>query len=253
MTNNQTNIIEIFSSIQGEGPYIGYRQIFARFALCNLNCDYCDTSFQPQEFANIEICPGSASFKKVENPITTDQLIYEIDRLNYFHHHNLSLTGGEPLLSSSFLDNFITEYRNKTETSSLKIYLETNGTLYQELEKIIDKIDIVSMDFKLESSYGKTAPWDKHKKFLAVAQKNKKEIFAKIVVTSKISPDEIADILDIAASLDEEIPIILQPISSLNKELIPDPIKLLNIQEALLRKLTDVRIIPQMHKQMNVL
>ena len=38
-------IAEIFDSIQGEGPYIGYRQLFIRFCGCNLLCDYCDTEF----------------------------------------------------------------------------------------------------------------------------------------------------------------------------------------------------------------
>ena len=39
------NIKEIFLSIQGEGPYIGYRQVFIRFCGCNLDCQYCDTDF----------------------------------------------------------------------------------------------------------------------------------------------------------------------------------------------------------------
>ena len=35
-------ITEIFCSIQGEGLYLGQKQIFVRFAHCNLDCDYCD-------------------------------------------------------------------------------------------------------------------------------------------------------------------------------------------------------------------
>ncbi|RYD04476.1 hypothetical protein N752_13975 [Desulforamulus aquiferis] len=34
----EANIQEIFSSIQGEGPYVGCRQIFIRFTGCNWQC-----------------------------------------------------------------------------------------------------------------------------------------------------------------------------------------------------------------------
>ena len=44
---NKAKIKEIFSSIQGEGEYIGCKQIFIRFCACNLNCAYCDTDFYP--------------------------------------------------------------------------------------------------------------------------------------------------------------------------------------------------------------
>jgi len=36
-------IYEIFESIQGDRILVGVRQLFVRFAGCNLSCCYCDT------------------------------------------------------------------------------------------------------------------------------------------------------------------------------------------------------------------
>ena len=49
MTDKIAKISEIFDSIQGEGPYVGCRQIFIRFCGCNILCDYCDTEFDKGE------------------------------------------------------------------------------------------------------------------------------------------------------------------------------------------------------------
>ena len=57
--STEAQLIEVFSSIQGEGLLVGCRQIFLRFALCNLDCDYCDTPFAPQAACRIEDAPGA--------------------------------------------------------------------------------------------------------------------------------------------------------------------------------------------------
>ena len=36
-------LVEMFSSVQGEGPELGARTLFVRFAECDLRCAWCDT------------------------------------------------------------------------------------------------------------------------------------------------------------------------------------------------------------------
>ncbi len=94
-------ISEIFSSIQGEGLYIGERQLFIRFCGCNLNCDFCDTDFEKKEF--IKIFDENENINKVNNPISPTELQKITEEFLKNPHHLISLTGGEPLLYSDFL------------------------------------------------------------------------------------------------------------------------------------------------------
>ena len=89
----KVRVREIFASIQGEGPYIGYKQLFIRLCSCNLHCKYCDTEFDIQ---------NSKEYSKEE--------LLRIVNEN-LDCHSVSFTGGEPLLSIDFLKDFI--YPNK--------------------------------------------------------------------------------------------------------------------------------------------
>ena len=91
-------IKEIFTSVQGEGFFIGEKQIFIRFCGCNLKCDYCDTNFEKEN--NFFVYGLEKTFN---NPINATSLA---QIANSFDTETISLTGGEPLLHKDFLLDF---------------------------------------------------------------------------------------------------------------------------------------------------
>lgn len=212
---HNTKIKEIFSSIQGEGPYVGEKHLFIRFCKCNLNCRYCDTDFLPNNAKS-----------------------YSIDELNNIIQSSdckiISLTGAEPLLEVDFL---------KQINTNKKIYLETNGTLYQELSQIIDKIDIVSMDIKLKSATGQENRFLDNEKFLNIA--SLKEVFIKVVFDNAITDDEIDNVIKLAKK--HNTLIVLQPKMPLDKNL-----KLNDIFNRFYSNYQNIRLIPQTHKFLGV-
>lgn len=252
MTDLTANLVEIFSSIQGEGPYIGYKQLFMRFANCNLNCAYCDTDFKEPETIKIEQTPTKQDFELLPNPIDIDTLFYYLKKLDPVRgfHHSLSLTGGEPLLQSEFLKAFLTENFAKYK---FKIYLETNGTLPDELLKVIKLIDIVSMDIKIPTITKMPEHfWQQHKTFIEMLEENKKskiEYFVKVVINEDLTDEDLYNVIWCMSSSESKAPVIIQP--ETNSTI--DPIKLLNWQERLMKQLNEVRIIPQAHRMMNII
>lgn len=220
----KTKINEIFSSIQGEGPVVGYKQLFIRFCGCNLNCAYCDT-----EFADGKDYTPQELFEK----ITTE---YDLKTF-----HSISLTGGEPLLSVEFLKEFLPLIQGQT-----KIYLETNATLSENLLKIRNLIDIISADIKLETATGLNT-FDKHEQFLKNCTGI--ETFAKIVFDENITETEIAHCCKIARLTNIEL--VLQPKMIDNKMSITS-----DFCNSILDKFTTMypncRLIPQVHKFLDV-
>ena len=105
----EKNIIEIFSSIQGEGKYVGCRQIFIRLEGCNLDCRYCDTENKPNahDFCLVERRPGSRDFERVKNPLSLEAAVEKVGKLlETAPHQAVSFTGGEPLLHGEFIREF---------------------------------------------------------------------------------------------------------------------------------------------------
>ena len=217
-------IKEIFTSIQGEGPFVGYKQLFVRFCGCNLNCLYCDTDF------------GYSGAKEY-----TAKQIISICNQNQ-DCHSVSLTGGEPLLNKNFIKEL---YK---EGIKLPLYLETNGTMHDELSEVIDCIDFISADIKLPSATGLNGMWANHDRFFSIAQK--KLLFAKVVFDKNITDEEILKTANLCSKYDVELvlqPMMIKNTISVNSEFIEKTL------DKFLKLHKKTRLIPQVHKFLNVI
>lgn len=220
----KARINEIFPSIQGEGPVVGYKQLFIRFCNCNLNCVYCDT-----EFANGIEYTATELYEKITSE-------YELETF-----HSISLTGGEPLLQAEFLKEFLPLLGNK-----ILVYLETNATLFDKLPIIKAYIDIISADIKLISATGLNTI-ELHKKFFKEC--SSVETFAKVVFDNNITEDEINACVEIGKEFNIEL--VLQPkmignTMSVSSEFCSE------IIDKFTSKYHKVRLIPQVHKFIDV-
>ena len=247
----EANVVEIFSSIQGEGIFVGERQIFIRFGGCRLHCSYCDTpqALFPQKECRIEKLPGTRKFYFLSNPLTPAKLreiVFSLDRAPSIHRH-LSITGGEPLEQVSFLKEWLPTVKDR-----FKIYLETNGVLSGGLSKIIGLIDTIAMDIKLPSSLKGRPFWRNHQAFLQVARK--KKVFTKVVITAQTTEREVLRAAELIGEIDRKIPLVLQPVSPSGRvKRTPSPEMLLKLQKAATRFLPEVRVVPQIHKSLKMI
>lgn len=239
---------EIFSSIQGEGTHVGCRQIFIRFAGCNWSCAYCDTpTNNPANFI-IENTPGLRDFVNMPNPAEPEQLATIIKQsFDLPLYHSVSLTGGEPLLHTGF----IKELLPRISGTRRGIFLETNGTMPDELSGIINLINIISMDIKLESSTKTATPWKLHSEFLEIAAQ--KEVYLKLVVSEATTDQEITQAGKLIHTVAPQAALILQPVTP-KEGILPPPIdRVLKLQEQALKLVNSVRVIPQTHLMMGQL
>ena len=221
----KAKIAEVFDSVQGEGLYLGEKQIFVRFFDCNLSCSFCDTKlerfmeYEPQEL-----------FKEI--------------KLYRDKYHSISFTGGEPLVCKDFLKEIL----KLTAKHGHKHYLETNGTLADELEELIEHIDIVAMDLKFPSSSGMGNLWDKHRNFLKVA--SRKEVFLKAIICQSTEEDDLRQALMLIKAISPRSILILQPNSNENQELLQE--KLSKFKKICVQEKITACVIPQIHKIVGV-
>jgi len=233
MSKGKADIVEIFSSIQGEGIFLGARQIFVRFKECNLKCSYCD---EPRDGKSTEYTPI--------------ELVSEVKYIELAKgpHHSVSLTGGEPLVYSEFLKPFL----KLLKRAGMTTYLETNGTLPRELDKVIESVDIVAMDLKLPSSTGEKPFWNEHLEFLRIA--SWKKTFVKMIVTEDTTKADVVRAVELVKKIKGNIPFVIQPASPLKKEdkMLGNDALMKFVEIGLKHEVDSIRVIPQMHKALGI-
>ncbi len=242
----RASLVEVMSSIQGEGLFVGCRQVFVRLLGCNLACPYCDTpaSLTESRQCRMEQSPGKRDFVTLDNPMTPEQAAELLQHYDLAKHHSISFTGGEPLLHAAFLRRLIPLLGPKRPL----IFLETNGTLPGDLARVIDLIDIVSMDIKLSGDI----LWDAHARFLQTACC--KQAYVKIVVLPDTSDEVVSRAASLISSIDPDLPLVFQPVTPYGPvRRSPAPERMLQLQDLALTWLKDVRVIPQTHKLMGQL
>ena len=228
----------------------GRRQIFVRLMGCNLDCRYCDTDFEKSDIGRLESRPGSGRFINLPQPLSLHKLssLFNDWRLQLpGAHHSVSITGGEPLLHADALVEWFPEIRK-----ILPIHLETNGIMHSALRQVKQYVDYISMDIKLPSTAGCTEQlWDLHALFLREASGS--NVSVKVVVGELTPVSEIGQVCDLISSVDATTPLFLQPLSMPDGSIGITAGKILHLQELASSRLSDVRVIPQMHKLLGAL
>jgi len=251
-------ITELFSSFQGEGPYAGKRQIFIRFAGCRLSCLYCDTSYarDPKPgFCTVFGSEASSRKRSIKNPLLSTLVIDFVKELITLDLHSISYTGGEPLLSASFVKEIAKEAKGR----HLKNFLETNGYSASAFASIADYFDFASIDIKLRN-HRAVAENDYDNLYrnamdcIKIAADKGLETIVKVVVLKNTSVREIETICSDLA--DFNVKFVLQPVTVppdlQNADIVPDIEELFELSETAGRFLQDVMVLPQVHKFMRI-
>ena len=127
-------VVEIFSSIDGEGIRAGLPVTFVRLYGCNLNCSYCDTPYS----------------HLIEEDKALEMSIDEI--VNTVEHNGIpsvTITGGEPMIHKDIVELF-----DELIKRGYYVNVETNGTCQVPAKYDYTNSDriIFTMDYKCPSS-----------------------------------------------------------------------------------------------------
>jgi len=250
----EVRLVEIFSSIQGEGPTLGASTLFVRLGGCDLRCRWCDSAhtWTAPAHSQIERARGAGDSEERPGSLPVREVLDACRGLDAAGHRYVSLTGGEPLLQPEACAALARGLR----AQGARVLLETHGLHADALATVVDALDVVSMDWKLASDVWREsdpadqppAPYhDAHARFLAVARKAPL-VSVKLVVTPNSSDDELDEAFRRVADTHPGACLVIQPVTPCGavKER-PSARRLLDLERRASAFLADVRVMPQTH------
>jgi 7-carboxy-7-deazaguanine synthase len=246
-------VSEIFSAIQGEAALVGERQVFVRLTGCNIRCTYCDQPEALERVAGpcrIEQTAGRRDWSTEASPLAIDRVVEAVEALwTHVPHHSISLTGGEPLLQGSRVEQLVAAFARH----GWPVMLETNGTLVPPLRRIGSQLASISMDLKLASVDGEAVAPAIQARFLAESLETGATTWVKVVIGPDTDPDAfdagIAMVAEASAGREAAVEVFLQPLSPFGSATAaPTPDQVLELHERALRIHPRVRVVPQTHK-----
>ena len=256
---------EMFCSTQGEGLFVGERQIFVRTAGCAATCSWCDTVYSKVQTPRFVVHgKGATPVRWRPNPVAIADVLEDVVACARDHAPvvTVSITGGEPLEQPEF----VAALARGLHERELRVYLETAGIHADALRSAIDHVDVIAMDIKLPSATG-VEHWSAHQEFFAAlresdfqpARVSARSLFIKVIVDLKASVAEIERAADMVAAFSPRVPFVPQPESETllsEKSTRENRRALLDLIDAGARaaslRLDVVRVIPQTHKVLHV-
>lgn len=233
----RARVSEIFTSIEGEGIFVGKKTLFIRLSGCHLKCRWCDTKYA--------LPLDSGTDYQIDE--IKDLIIKELRPFTY----KVNFTGGEPLLQTEAVIELADFIKKQT---NLKTYMESSCFDSELFSKVLPYIDICKIEFKTDdSNVVENEDYDNlilnEIKCLELAVESNKATYIKIVVTNSTNLESFKNLVyNISNRIkpSDILGFIIQPSFGIDQ---PTVNKLLDTYDIVEPMFPEVRIIPQLHKE----